>query len=418
MSDNRSSKDIEREIEEERSALSRSLEELQHQFSPERLVGTVTDTIRNNGGDVSRSVMNAVKENPMAVALTGIGLAWLIAGSSRSSQRHDYDYERDEDYLEPYDPYDASYGPGATRPVGTPAVGAGGSDRDGEYSAASARAPLYARPDHDPYEDDDEVVAWGRVSATGSEMKRGGRYESAKHGAQSRYESAKAGAEGRYESAKSRAEQGYQEARGKAERTGAEMKGKAQAYGARAWWRAEEMRNQGYARASELRERITDGTERLSAGARDRVVRARARAYEAQREIETRSRYAAQATRDKYYEQPLVAGAIAMGLGAALGAALPRTEREDHALGGYRDQLFDEADRIFREETAKLQHVAEAAVEEGQEVAREKMSAGKEKMPHGKEAVDKAESEVKSAAQRVRDAAQKEADKQNLGKPS
>lgn len=81
MSDNvRTSAEIEAEIEEERSALARSIEALQDRLSPEHLVSTAADTIRDSGADIVKSVTKAARDNPMAVAIVGAGLTMLAAG--------------------------------------------------------------------------------------------------------------------------------------------------------------------------------------------------------------------------------------------------------------------------------------------------------------------------------------------------
>ena len=63
-------------------------------------------------------------------------------------------------------------------------------------------------------------------------------------------------------------------------------------------------------------------------------------------------------------EQPLVVGALGIALGALLGAALPRTQTEDRALGKHSDKL-----------TAKAKQVASSGYEQvkaaGQDVAKE-----------------------------------------------
>lgn len=81
--DNRSAAEIEREIETERSELKDTLSELQGTFSAENLVRQVTDQFREHGGDISRSVSRSVRDNPLALTLTGVGIAWLIFGQGR-----------------------------------------------------------------------------------------------------------------------------------------------------------------------------------------------------------------------------------------------------------------------------------------------------------------------------------------------
>ncbi|WP_431298845.1 DUF3618 domain-containing protein [Tabrizicola sp. BL-A-41-H6] len=114
-------------------------------------------------------------------------------------------------------------------------------------------------------------------------------------------------------------------------------------------------------RASQLTDRFSHGTEGLSDTARDRVVSARRAAYEAQRTARDALRKGATAASDAFDNQPLVIGALAMAVGAGLGASLPRTKVEDRTLGSSSDTLVAEAQRIFKEEVHKARQSIEEA---------------------------------------------------------
>jgi hypothetical protein len=60
-------------------------------------------------------------------------------------------------------------------------------------------------------------------------------------------------------------------------------------------------------------------------------------------------------------EQPLVLGALGFALGAALGAGLPPTQREDELMGEARDQVVHRAQELGEEQLDKAKHVASAA---------------------------------------------------------
>lgn len=116
-------------------------------------------------------------------------------------------------------------------------------------------------------------------------------------------------------------------------------------------------------RTSQMTDRLTHGTEGLSDIARDRVVAARRAAYDAQRSARDTLRKGASAATDAFDNQPLVMGALAMAVGAGIGASLPRTRMEDRTLGSSSNTLVAEAQRIFKEEV----HKARQAVEGGSE---------------------------------------------------
>ncbi|WP_062014765.1 DUF3618 domain-containing protein [Aureimonas sp. AU4] len=68
---------------------------------------------------------------------------------------------------------------------------------------------------------------------------------------------------------------------------------------------------------------------------------------------------------DTLHDEPLILGAIAVAVGAAIGAALPSTRTEDEWLGETRDRLRDEAIGKGRETLDKATHVAERAFDAG-----------------------------------------------------
>ena len=96
-SNNRSPEEIEREIERERAGLTSTLDDLQDKFSVETIARQFSDQFREHGGDIGRSVTDAVKRNPIALALTGVGLAWLMAGDKMQG-RDRYVSRDDRDY--------------------------------------------------------------------------------------------------------------------------------------------------------------------------------------------------------------------------------------------------------------------------------------------------------------------------------
>ena len=61
-------------------------------------------------------------------------------------------------------------------------------------------------------------------------------------------------------------------------------------------------------------------------------------------------------------EQPLILGAIGLSVGAAIGAALPITETEDHLMGGTSHQIRQAATDVARHEAEGLRAVAGEAV--------------------------------------------------------
>ena len=103
-------------------------------------------------------------------------------------------------------------------------------------------------------------------------------------------------------------------------------------------------------------------------------------------------------------DQPLVAGAIAMALGAAVGGALPRSRVEDRMFGEQSDRAMETVRNLAKDQGAKVQATASAVVDEALNIAGEASAELGAKLPSGEEIVDAAESKVREAASRLREA--------------
>ena len=71
---------IETDLARTRARMDGRLSELQDRLSPGQILDDLMAYFRgSDGGDFARNLMASVKNNPMPAALTGIGLAWLMA---------------------------------------------------------------------------------------------------------------------------------------------------------------------------------------------------------------------------------------------------------------------------------------------------------------------------------------------------
>ncbi len=390
MADEKSPVEIEREIEVERAQLASSLDQLSDRFSVDNMVRTVSDQVSDHGGEAAANLLRTVKGNPAAAVLAGVGIAWLMTstgttregGRARVTARPDMapgPYVR-SDYDTPGDYRRSEYGR-------TPAAVAG--------SGFDAGRP-------EPTEDLTPAPAYDR---SGGPTARGfaDTYPAGD------FTTRVAAADGRMRSSRSSAADWSDD--------GDEDDGFFERLGDRAegiWASAvSTVRGQArglMARAGDLRDSIMEGTEGMDDHGQSRVAQARARAYAAQARAEEMGRSARRGTTNFFYDQPLVMGALALATGAAVGALLPRTQREDHAFGAYRDSLFDQADEVFQQERARAEAAAGAALREAKQVAVETkdrvMGAA-----DGKETVHEAEAEARSAVKRVADAAKEGAGK-------
>ena len=81
------SEQFEREAEETRWQLAGTLEELRDRMTPGRVVDQLIDYTRDGpAAEFLRNLGREVRENPMPLVLIGIGIAWLMLASSRTSR--------------------------------------------------------------------------------------------------------------------------------------------------------------------------------------------------------------------------------------------------------------------------------------------------------------------------------------------
>src|SRR5690606_19662222 len=81
---------LEREIDATRAELLSTIEELEHRLSPSDLINQFWGQLRHHGGDFGGSLGQTLKDNPVPVLLTTIGIAWMMASNGR---------HRDSEYI-------------------------------------------------------------------------------------------------------------------------------------------------------------------------------------------------------------------------------------------------------------------------------------------------------------------------------
>ncbi len=98
----RSAEEIEREVERTRSHMDRTVDELSERMSPGQLLDEVVRGMRGSGrfSDMSRQI----REQPLPLALFGVGLVWVGAGlvwlavNSEKRRREEIPYREYRDY--------------------------------------------------------------------------------------------------------------------------------------------------------------------------------------------------------------------------------------------------------------------------------------------------------------------------------
>ena len=402
--DTRSPQEIERDIEAQRSDLTNNLERLQDKISIDSIVREVGDQFRTHGGDIGRALSDQIKANPIPLALTGIGLSWLMFGNGQkpSGRARLPQYRDDDVYSDTYSDAELEYRQ-ARRTSGRPYVAPTAYATTRPTNPTWAQDENYDDYDYDDYDDGTSVK--DRVAA----------------GAASARDSAAGGAAAVKSGASSAAGSVADTARGVA----SSVSSSASAAGSRMSHAASSARSSMSEAAASARQgiasagsRISHGTEHLTEEGRKRVIMARQKAIDVSRQTRRSAQQGADAAVDFYDRQPPVVGALALAVGAAIGGALPRTKTEDDFMGAKSDELFDQAERIYQEEMAKAKSVGESVKDEAQSIASDAKSDIDSTAPGHKTAAQAVSDEAKSAATRLSDAAKDAAQDEKLGKPN
>jgi hypothetical protein len=326
---NRDVADLERDVDAEREQVSQTIDALQAKADLGNVVDQIVKAVGKNGGEVSRNLGRTLRDNPLPALLTGVGLAWLMAGSGRPAYRYGRDYAGPD-----YDDWESS-------------------DDEYRYRGFSG-------------------VATGRISSAPSYV----------------------GSDG--------------------EAPSSDTPG----IGERAASVANDLRDRAAGTASDLRAKAEDTAQGTRDMARDVGEAARMRASAARRRTSRLGHDAQERVDDMMQDQPLVLGALALAVGAAIGGALPRSRAEDRMFGEHADRAKDEIRSLAESEGRKVKATAEAVADEARSIADESVSEAGERLPSGSEIVDKADRRAREAADRLKQAGSSEAERQNLGGPS
>jgi len=118
-------------------------------------------------------------------------------------------------------------------------------------------------------------------------------------------------------------------------------------------------------RAGEAASRAQDRVEETASRAQDRAGQAADRAQDQASRLGNRVQYQARQASNGFQrmlrENPLTVGALAVGLGAAAGLAVPQTRQEHEVMGEARDSVVEKVQETAQEAQQKVQSVAQEA---------------------------------------------------------
>jgi len=416
---------IKAEIEQTRSEMSETIEAIQDRLSPSRMLDRAKDSVReatvetvdkvknvasragSSVGDVAGQTREAanvavgrIRENPIPVALLGVGLAWMAMRARSSARRSSgtYDTETDYAWTEPQWQAETAYGSGSRTqsvwdlvsqnplPIAVTAVSIG-------WLVTNLRSGKGGEGwSYGEYEDSGSGMSTGGGAYTssaygGSGLEGGGQYDTAgTYGSSGAFASPSYGESttdtgvGSYSGTQDYAgsstytgSRGAQPRSSKWRRRPQEVASQATGAVKDAARRSSERVGELASQAGEVASQAGDavrgaarrGTERVGeiAGQTSSAVRdAARRSSQRVADLARRGRegvgdmaYRTQNQFDRMLnENPLALGLAALALGAVVGMALPSTETENEYLGETRDSLVDKAKNLAQQTAEQI----------------------------------------------------------------
>jgi len=108
--DHRRPEEIENDLERTRAEVSSTIDAIQSKLTPGQMMDQAFAYARTSlPADFGANLANTVRDNPVPVALVGVGLAWLMAsgrgsgGRTRLGSQRSYDDDHDHMYAQSYD---------------------------------------------------------------------------------------------------------------------------------------------------------------------------------------------------------------------------------------------------------------------------------------------------------------------------
>jgi len=265
---------------------------------------TVVNSAGDRVQDVSWTMMDTIRQNPVAAALTATGLVWLaMSARNRSAQPH-YDQPRYND-LAGYD----------TFPVASGQPGWSSSSGQAGWRSVDTLQPA------------DETTGGVRAMVDQAQDKVGAVVDQAQH---------KVGAVVDH-----------------AQQKVGEVVDQAQE-------KAGAMVDQARQKASMVANQVQD------------------RASQWANEAQVQARRAADTVQQTFWDTPMAIGAVALGVGALVGFAVPATYPERQMMGEARDQLIGKAQEAVQDVKEKVQTVAQEVMGTAKGAAQEVTGSAQE----------------------------------------
>ena len=323
----KTSAELQREIDDQRHRVEDTIDAIQDRLSPGQMVDELLAYTKGGGGEFIGSLQRNVTANPLPVALLGVSLAWLMA---------------------------------------KPAPAAG-SVADTARSDAAWNDSINQRRGYGSASDDgfDEYEEYPVTVITGSALRRTGSSsdETGKKYSEFTDEAGK--------KFKALSDESGRRAGHFMDETGNRFKGFTNSAGERVEHFRDEAGNllddaTGWASHTwqQAQDRMHDARDAIGS----RTQSGRDKAAHAGDALRGQMESLNQTILHQFREQPLIGGALAFAVGAALGSALPHTAQEDALMGESSDAVKD-----------KVGHTASDLYDKGREQAEELHASASEK---------------------------------------
>lgn len=130
-------------------------------------------------------------------------------------------------------------------------------------------------------------------------------------------------------------------------------------------------------RASDVTGQVASGVSEAAGNVKDKagefVNQAQERAGMMGEQIKDQTQQVVHKSQSLIEENPLMAGAVALALGAAVGLMLPTTQRENQWMGEARDKFIDRAGGVVQDTVDKAQHIVSEATDAAKESVKREM---------------------------------------------
>lgn len=297
--EHKTSDELQREIEMQRSRVESTIDQIQEKLSPGQLVDELLAYTKGGGGEFVASLQRNVTANPLPVALLGVSLAWLMAKPA-----------------------------GATGSANTGTIR---TDRHWDDSINQRRGYTSSTTD-----DFDEYAEYPVTVIAGNSLRRLG------NTADDRGDSYSEFVDDAGKKFRALSDEGGRRAGHFVDETGKHFKGFTNAAGEAISQFRDEAGNlldetTGWASHTwqKAREKLHDARDTITF----QVGSGKDRASQASDAVRSQMDSLNQTILAQFRDQPLVGGALAFALGAALGSTLPHTPQEDALMGEAADAL-------------------------------------------------------------------------------